>query len=83
MASYHDVVTITTGWVALGTARLAHVTIGAPATNSASVEIRRASETTNAGVLRPGQWEEFRGIDLSDIEVRGTALDVLDIHGSD
>ena len=74
-------ITITTAWQALSSAsEIASVTITAPTTNSGNV-ILRGDNGTDEVPLEPGEWHVLPSVDLAQIEVKGTADDVLTVIG--
>jgi hypothetical protein len=55
------------------------VTISTPPDNAANVEF--LGDDGNAVPWVPGEWHEFRSIDLSSIYVRGQAGDLVSLVG--
>jgi len=58
---------------------IASVTISTPPTNSDNVIFRGDDGSEVPWV--PGEWHEFRSVDLSGIQVKGTAGDVVTVIG--
>ena len=58
---------------------VASVTISTPPTNSATVYFKGDDGTDVPWV--PGEWHEFRSIDLAAIEIKGTVGDVVTVIG--
>ena len=73
-------VTVTTSWQALASEKtVASVTVTAPTYNSGNVLLK--GDTGNEVPLEPGEWHEFKSVNLADIEVKGTADDTVTVVG--
>ena len=57
----------------------ASVTISCPPTNTASV-LFRGDDGSDVPWL-PGEWHEFRSIDLSELQIKGNAGDSVTVIG--
>lgn len=57
------------------------VTISAPPTNTADVEFKSDDPELPGVPWQPGQWHEFRSIDLASVQVKGTPGNVIQIVG--
>jgi len=58
---------------------VASVTISTPPTNSANVLFKGDDGSDVAFV--PGEWHEFRSIELASVQVKGTPGDVVTVVG--
>jgi hypothetical protein len=58
---------------------VASVTISCPPTNTASV-LFRGDDGSDVPWL-PGEWHEFRSIDLSELQIKGNAGDSVTVIG--
>ncbi len=73
-------VTLTTSWQALAADKtVASVTVTAPTANVGNVLIN--GDTGDEVPLEPGEWHEFKSVDLSDFQVKGTAGDIVTVIG--
>lgn len=57
---------------------VASVTISAPPTNAANVTLKSADGEAQ---MIPGEWQEFHRIDLSELQIKGTAGDIVTLIG--
>jgi hypothetical protein len=70
---------VTDQWQALSPVPLvASVTISALPTNAGNVLLRNGESQVE---LIPGEWQDFRSVNLAELEVKGTIGDVLSIVG--
>jgi len=60
------------------TQTVASVTISAPPTNAGNVLLRNGEGQVE---MIPGEWQEFHRVNLAELEVKGTAGDVVTIVG--
>lgn len=75
-------IVVAPAWQALSLGKLvASVTISTPPTNAATVLFRTKSEPTHEVPWVPGEFHEFRRVNLADIEVKGTANDLVSLVG--
>ena len=73
-------VTVGSEYAPLVTGRLVgSVTISCPPTNAGVVYF--LADDGSDVPWRPGEWHEFRGIDLSAVKVKGTPGDVVTVVG--
>jgi hypothetical protein len=73
-------ITVTGSYQALVAERLVgSVTISTPPTNSANVIFEGDDGSDVAWI--PGEWHQFRSIDLSRIRIKGTPDDVVTVVG--
>ena len=73
-------ITVSTSWQALASERaVASVTVTAPTYNSGNVLLK--GDTGDEVPLEPGEWHEFKSVNLADIEVKGTADDTITLVG--
>jgi len=71
---------ISESWAPLSADRLVgRLTISAPAGNAGSVLIK--GDTGQEVPMAPGEWHTLEGVDLAEVEVKGTVGDVLTIIG--
>ena len=63
----------------VGEATVASVTISCPPSNVGVVYFRGDDGDEVPWV--PGEWHEFRNVDLSQIQIKGTAGDVVTVVG--
>jgi len=57
---------------------VASVTVSCPPTNAANVTLKSAD---GEAMMIPGEWQEFHRIDLSELQVKGTAGDIVSVIG--
>lgn len=57
---------------------VASVTVSAPPTNVGNVTLKSADGEAQ---MIPGEWQEFHRIDLSELQVKGTAGDIVTAIG--
>ena len=73
-------ITVTADYQPLVSASLvASVTISTPPTNSANV-LFKGDDGSDVPFV-PGEWHEFRSIDLAGIQVKGSPGDVVSVVG--
>ena len=73
-------ITVSTSWQALASEpTVASVTVTAPTYNSGNVLLK--GDTGDEVPLEPGEWHEFKSVNLADIEVKGTADDTITLVG--
>ncbi len=73
-------ITLTTSWQALaGEKTVASVTVTAPTGNAGNVLLD--GDTGDEVPLEPGEWHEFKNINLADLQVKGTAGDIVTVVG--
>ena len=73
-------VVLTTSWQALAAEKtVASVTVTAPTVNAGNVLLY--GDTGHEVPLQPGEWHEFEHVDLADIQVKGTAGDIVTVVG--
>ena len=73
-------ITVTADYQALvSTSLVASVTISTPPTNSANV-LFKGDDGSDVPFV-PGEWHEFRSIDLAGIQVKGSPGDVVSVVG--
>ena len=63
----------------VATSLVASVTISAPPTNTSDVLFKGDDGSDIPWI--PGEWHEFRSIDLSEVQVKGTPGDVVTVVG--
>ncbi len=72
-------INVTDEFQPLASARtVASVTVSAPPTNTANVTLKSADGEVQ---MIPGEWQEFHHIDLSELQVKGTAGDIVTAVG--
>jgi hypothetical protein len=70
---------VTDEWQALSPVPLvASVTISALPTNAANVLLRNSESQVE---IIPGEWQDLRSVNLADLQVKGTAGDVVTVVG--
>jgi len=70
---------VTADWQALSSVSLvASVTISAPPTNAGNVLLRNGEGQVE---MIPGEWQAFHHVNLAELEIKGTAGDVVTIVG--
>jgi hypothetical protein len=75
-------VVVTTAWQPLSPSKLvASVTISTPPTNAATVLFRTKGEPAHEVPWVPGEWHDFKRVNLADIEVKGAANDLVSVTG--
>lgn len=57
---------------------VASVTISCPPGNAENVTLKSADGEAQ---MIPGEWQEFHRIDLSELQIKGTAGDVITVIG--
>ena len=73
-------ITLTTSWQSLaGEKTVASVTVTAPTANAGNVLLD--GDTGDEVPLEPGEWHEFKNINLADLQVKGTAGDIVTVVG--
>ena len=73
-------VTVTTGWQPLSAGKLVcRCTISTPPDNAGAVTFKGDNDSETP--WQSGEWHEFRQIDLSRIDVKGTAGDTVTVVG--
>ena len=73
-------IVVTGDYQPLASAKLvASVSISTPPTNTGTVYFKGDDGSDVPWV--PGEWHEFRSIDLSAVQVKGTAGDVVTVAG--
>ena len=73
-------VTVTTSWQALAVEpTVASVNVTAPTYNSGNVLLK--GDTGDEVPLEPGEWHVLLSVDLAQIEVKGTAGDIVTVVG--
>ena len=71
---------VTTGYQPLVSERLVgSVTISCPTTNAANV-LFKGDDDSDVPWL-PGEWHDFESVNLAEIEIKGTAGDVVTVVG--
>ena len=72
--------TLTTSWQPLsGERAVASVTVTAPTYNTGNVLLK--GDTGDEVPLEPGEWHELAHVDLAEVEVKGTAGDIVTVVG--
>ena len=75
-------IVVTPTWQPLSESKLvASVTISTPPTNAATVLFRTKGEPTHEVPFVPGEWHDFERINLAEIEIKGTANDLVTLTG--
>lgn len=75
-------ITVTSAWQPLSaTPLVGSVTISTPPTNAATVLFRSINEPEHETFFVTGEWHCVRRVDLSTIQVKGTAGDKVTLIG--
>jgi len=73
-------ITVTTVYTALVSSKLvAKVTISCPPSNTGTVYFKGDDGTDVPWI--PGEWHDFKSVDLAAIQVKGTSGDVVTVVG--
>ncbi len=71
---------VTTGYQPLASEQIvATVTVSAPPANIANIFM--LGDTGDDVPIAPGEWHIFRSVDLADLQVKGTAGDIVTVIG--
>ena len=71
---------LTSSWQALADKRtVASVTVTAPTYNAGNVIL--LGDSGDEVPLEPGEWHTFLRVDLAELEVKGTAGDIVTVVG--
>ena len=75
-------IVVTSSWQPLSENPLvASVTISTPPTNAATVLFRTKNEPAHEVPFVPGEWHDFQRVNLAEIEIKGTANDLVTLTG--
>ena len=75
-------ITVTGAWQPLSvTPLVGSVTLSTPPTNAATVQLRSADDPAHEVALVNGEWHDFKRVELSALQVKGTPGDKVTLIG--